>query len=327
MRVHLDAAPPEIQGRGRVVGPRVGLRHLPPFVVLAPLPVLLGSAIDVPKSFRRLFAGASAKKAVRTWGRLDGRVAVITGGGHGHRRRHRRAIGSRWGGVVIADLNVAVAEDVVRGIVTDGGVASTWGVDVSEEESVAELFAATLELHGRAGCAAYNAAAVGDDGHGRDLAVADGQVEVWDRTFAVNLRGVMLGYKYAIPHMVEAGRGVIINTSSQSALAGGPGAVAYSASKLGIISVTRACCSSVRQAGHPRRRDRSRPVANRELPDERRSLVHHWCGDPDRWRRVVPSGLARRRIGTHERVGLKVPGLAMVSPCPAAEEQKREEER
>jgi NAD(P)-dependent dehydrogenase (short-subunit alcohol dehydrogenase family) len=84
-----------------------------------------------------------------------------------------------------------------------------------------------------------NAAALGPDVHGRDTQIVDAQVEVWDKTMAVNLRGVMLGCKYAIPRMIERGGGVIVNTSSTAALAAGPAAAAYAASKAAIISLTR----------------------------------------------------------------------------------------
>jgi NAD(P)-dependent dehydrogenase (short-subunit alcohol dehydrogenase family) len=150
---------------------------------------------------------------------LHDKVAIVTGAATG--------IGSATAKRLAAD-GVAV-----------GGTASQAHTDVSDERSVVQLFADTVARYGGVDIVHNNAAAVGADVHGRDVAIADGKVEVWDRTLAVNLRGVMLGCKHAIPLMLERGGGVIINTSSTSALGGGPSAVAYAASKSAIVAVTQ----------------------------------------------------------------------------------------
>ncbi len=171
--------------------------------------------------------------------RLEGRVAVITGAATGIGAATAKRLAADGASVAIGDVNLEEAEKVVAGIQERGGTARALQVDVSEEDAVAELIASTRERYGRIDILHNNAAAVSPDVQGRDGAVVDGEVEVWDRTMAVNLRGVMLGCKYAIPHMLEVGAGVIVNTSSMSALGGGPRAVAYGASKSGIISVTK----------------------------------------------------------------------------------------
>jgi NAD(P)-dependent dehydrogenase (short-subunit alcohol dehydrogenase family) len=84
-----------------------------------------------------------------------------------------------------------------------------------------------------------NAATLGPDVFGRDLDLLDLDVETWDRTMAVNARGVMLGCKHAVPALRAAGGGAIVNTASLSALFGDDVRAAYGSSKAAIVSLTR----------------------------------------------------------------------------------------
>ncbi|HEY3737953.1 MAG TPA: glucose 1-dehydrogenase [Jatrophihabitans sp.] len=170
---------------------------------------------------------------------LEGRVAIVTGAATGIGAACAQRLARDGARVVVADLNDRDGATTVEKIERDGGVATLVRVDISDESSVAELIERTVRTYGRLDILHNNAAALGDDGQRGDIAIADGQVEIWDRTFAVNLRGVMLGCKHAIPMMIEGGGGVIVNTSSTSALSGGPSSVAYAASKSGIMSVTQ----------------------------------------------------------------------------------------
>jgi NAD(P)-dependent dehydrogenase (short-subunit alcohol dehydrogenase family) len=171
--------------------------------------------------------------------RLEGRVAIVTGAATGIGAATACRLAADGAAVVIGDVNVDAAEQVVAKILESGGTASARFTDVAEERMVAELVATTVERHGRLDILHNNAAAVGADVHGRDLEITEGSVEVWDRSLAVDLRGVMLGCKYAIPEMLKVGGGVIINTSSSAAIGVGPRAVAYSAAKSGVITVTQ----------------------------------------------------------------------------------------
>ena len=182
-------------------------------------------------------------------GRLDGRVAVVTGAASGIGAATAKRLAADGARVAIGDFNLEQAGKVVAEIEARGGIAHAQHVDVSEESAVAELMATTIERHGRIDILHNNAAGTGPELQGRDHAVADGEVEIWDRMLAVNLRGVMLGCKHVIPHMLAAGAGVIINTSSSSAFDGGPRAVAYAASKSGIISVTKHVASRYGRSG------------------------------------------------------------------------------
>jgi NAD(P)-dependent dehydrogenase (short-subunit alcohol dehydrogenase family) len=104
---------------------------------------------------------------------------------------------------------------------------------------VAAAVQAALDANGRLDVLHNNAATFAPVVFGRDGAVTEMDPEVWDRTFAVNLRGAMLGCKHAIPRLREAGGGAIVSTSSVSALIGEDTHLAYSCSKAGLGALTR----------------------------------------------------------------------------------------
>lgn len=181
--------------------------------------------------------------------RLDRRVAVVTGSATGIGAATAVRLAADGASVVLADVNEQGAQQTVDAITRAGGTAVYLRTDVSDETSVANTFAATEERFGRVDILHNNAAAISPEVQGRDEAIADGDVDVWDRTYAVNLRGVMLGCKHAIPRMLARGGGVIVNTSSTSALQGGPRSVAYAASKAGVIAVTQHVASRYGKEG------------------------------------------------------------------------------
>jgi NAD(P)-dependent dehydrogenase (short-subunit alcohol dehydrogenase family) len=112
--------------------------------------------------------------------------------------------------------------------------------DVSVEADVAAVVQAAVDAYGRLDVLHNNAATFAADVFGRDGGVVDMDVDVWDRTLAVNLRGAMLGCKHAIPRMRDAGRGgAIVTTSSVSALVGEQEHVAYACSKAALLALTR----------------------------------------------------------------------------------------
>ena len=172
-------------------------------------------------------------------GRLDGKVAIVTGGGSGIGAATARRLVDDGAAVVVADIDEGRLVNVVDHLTPNNGRASAHVLDVSEEPMVVGLVQEAVARYGRLDILINNAAAVGPSVHGRDGAIAQGEVAVWDRTYTVNLRGVMLGCKHAIPRMLEKGGGVIVNLSSSAAAAVGPGAVAYSATKGGVVSVTK----------------------------------------------------------------------------------------
>jgi NAD(P)-dependent dehydrogenase (short-subunit alcohol dehydrogenase family) len=178
--------------------------------------------------------------------RLDGKVAVVTGGGSGIGRASALTFLREGARVVIGDLNEA-------GIAETGALARAEGgadrlaalrADVSAERDVAGLVALAVERFGGVDCIFNNAGVGGAFGP-----IGQTTLDEWDFTFAVLVRGVFLGVKHASNRMKAQGRGgSIINTASVAGLAGGAGPHAYSAAKAAVANLTRAV--SLELAGH-----------------------------------------------------------------------------
>ncbi len=169
-------------------------------------------------------------------GRLEGKIAVITGGARGLGRAFARAMASQGAHCVIAD--VASAADAVREIEEAGGSASDVPTDVSDEAAVRRLARTVEARHGRADILVNNAALYASLEPVRCLDIA---VDLWDRVMAVNVRGSFLAAKHLAPLMASHGAGKIINVSSATAYKGQPTKMAhYIVSKGAIIALTRA---------------------------------------------------------------------------------------
>lgn len=171
--------------------------------------------------------------------RLGGKVAIITGAGSGQGRAAARLFAAEGARVVVSDVNDEGGEETVRGIRDAGGEATYCHADVSRAADAGALVAAARDAYGRLDVL-YNNAAIWS-GRGLDNVVTELEEEGWDRILDVNLKGIYLCCKHAIPALVEAGGGSVINTSSAAGLVGSRNAShAYSASKGGVISLSRA---------------------------------------------------------------------------------------
>jgi NAD(P)-dependent dehydrogenase (short-subunit alcohol dehydrogenase family) len=155
--------------------------------------------------------------------RFEDRSVVITGAGSGIGWEMARLFMEEGASVVAADLDPSGAPDGATQI----------GCDVSSEADVRGLIATAVESHGRIDVLCNNA------GIGSVTDAIGCTVEEWDRLFAVNCRGVFLGTRYVLPHMLERGSGVIVNTASVAGLIGLRDRAAYCATKGAVIAFTR----------------------------------------------------------------------------------------
>ena len=153
-------------------------------------------------------------------GRLEGKVAIVTGGAGGIGGASCRKLAGEGASVVVADINLDGATQVAEGITGSGGVALAVAVDLADEGRVASLVASAVDAFGRLDVLHNNAALTESDFLTRDTAVTELDLEVWDTTIAVNLTSQMLTCKHAIPEMIKGGGGSIINMSSGASLSG-----------------------------------------------------------------------------------------------------------
>jgi len=170
--------------------------------------------------------------------RLNGKVAIVTGGGGGIGGATARALAREGAAVLVVDVNEEAADAVARGIRDTGGVAESSRADLSEEREVKAVVATVVQRFGRLDVLHNNAALTDSDFLSADTAVTELSLEVWERTLAVNLRSQMLMCKHAVPIMADQGGGSIINMSSGASLKGDRTRTAYGVSKAGVNALT-----------------------------------------------------------------------------------------
>jgi len=168
-------------------------------------------------------------------GRLDGKVAVITGAASGIGRGTALCLAKEGAAVVAVDLNSQGGEQVVSEIAATGGRAVFQHTDVSSEPEIKSAVERAVKEYGRLDIMFNNAGLVGAVGPIEAVTADD-----WDRTIAVLLRSVFLGIKYAVEPMRKAGGGSIISTSSVASFLPSAYGAAYAAAKGAVISLTRA---------------------------------------------------------------------------------------
>ncbi len=171
--------------------------------------------------------------------RLEGKVALVTGAGSGIGRATAVLFAREGARVSVADLNEQPARETVASISDGGGEAAYVTGDVSERDDVERIVRTTVEVHGGVDIL-VNSAGIND----RQLPETWAHDQVWDRVMAVNLRGTYLTCWYAVPEMLRAGAGSIINLSSVMGLVGSEytgaeGFSAYVPSKGGVVQLTR----------------------------------------------------------------------------------------
>lgn len=168
--------------------------------------------------------------------RLQGKVALITGGAGGIGTATARRIVQEGGKVAIADIDQARAEAVADEF-GDAGFAITF--DAGDAGSIEAMVESTVAHFGRLDVLHNNAAITDPEIQKHDRTAPEIPLEVWNATLNVNLTGYLVACKYAIPHMVKTGGGSIINTASGSGIFGDLVRIGYGTSKAGIIAMTK----------------------------------------------------------------------------------------
>jgi NAD(P)-dependent dehydrogenase (short-subunit alcohol dehydrogenase family) len=172
--------------------------------------------------------------------RFDGKVALVTGGASGIGKVGAQLFGREGARVVVAtDSNVKGGEATVKLIKDAGGEATFVKCDVSKASDVEAMVAQCVKLYGRLDFA-FNNAGIGPDGKRVPFYnLVDCPEDIWDRTLAINLKGVFLCMKYEMKQMMQQKYGVIVNTSSIGAVKAAPRFCAYTASKAGLNGLTK----------------------------------------------------------------------------------------
>lgn len=163
-------------------------------------------------------------------GKLDNKVAIVTGAGSGMGRASAVLFAQEGAKVVLADVS-GRQEDAARAI---GGDAVAVHCDVSQVEDVKAMIATAVSTFGKLDILFNNAGVTGPH-----ALLHETDDDAMDKLYGVNLRGVFLGMKYAIPHMLDNGGGSIISTASAMALVGRKDQAAYGGTKGGVVAMTR----------------------------------------------------------------------------------------
>ncbi|MDP9811487.1 NAD(P)-dependent dehydrogenase (short-subunit alcohol dehydrogenase family) [Rhizobium tibeticum] len=165
--------------------------------------------------------------------RFEEKVAVVTGAGGGIGSAIARRLAADGALVVVTDVNAETAAQVVSGIEAEGGAATVIAADISNRDSCYALIEQGFALRGRIDVLVNNA---GINRRGNLLALSD---EDWDTSFMVNLGSMFHLCRAALPHMISAGGGAIVNTASQWGLYPAPNHIAYNTTKAAVAAFTQ----------------------------------------------------------------------------------------
>lgn len=165
---------------------------------------------------------------------LSEKTAIVTGAATGLGRATALAFAAAGARVIVADIAAQAGEETAHAIVSAGGQALFVHTDVSRGEDVERMVATAVAEFGSLDCA-FNNAGIAP----RGAPVAEMSEAEFDRAVAINLKGVWLCLKHECAQMLRQGGGAIVNTSSIMGVVSGPGLSAYSASKFGVVGLTR----------------------------------------------------------------------------------------
>lgn len=187
--------------------------------------------------------GVPADASMNGGRRLDDRVAVVTGAGHGIGAATAKRLARDGATVAVCDIRASAAEQTANEISVEGGRAQAFSADVADRDAVPGLVS-EIER-------ALGAIEILDNNAGRLVpgTALTQEIEEWERTLSVNVGSVFLMCRAVLPGMRERGRGVIVNTGSVSGLVGEPDLVAYNTSKAAIINLTRQLAADYSREG------------------------------------------------------------------------------
>jgi NAD(P)-dependent dehydrogenase (short-subunit alcohol dehydrogenase family) len=228
--------------------------------------------------------------------RLANKVLLITGGGSGIGRATALLAAREGAAVVVADRNLAAAEETVS-LLAGPGLAL--GVDVTRSEDCARMAEATVARFGRIDILCSNA------GYGIQGDVVSTREEDWEALFAVNVKGVFLSAKHVVPVMRAQGGGAIVNTSSNIAIIGLRDRVTYVASKGAVDSLTRAMALD-----HVAEGIRVNAVAPGPIGSPYYDKMIANAPDPEAFKRALDARCPMNRLGRPEEVAQVIVFLA-----------------
>lgn len=169
-------------------------------------------------------------------GKLDGKVALVTGGASGIGRATALTFAREGAKLIIADMNEDGGQQTVHMITENGGEATFVQVDVTSAAQIEAMISKAVETYGRLDCSFNNAGTEGTT----MVSTIDYKEDDWNRVLSINLTGVWLCMKYELTQMLKQGGGAIVNTASVAGLVGSKGAgSAYAASKHGVVGLTK----------------------------------------------------------------------------------------
>ncbi|MGJ7912743.1 SDR family NAD(P)-dependent oxidoreductase [Neobacillus sp. LXY-1] len=228
--------------------------------------------------------------------RLRGKIAVVTGGGSGIGRATAIKFAHEGAKIAVADVDSVSGEQTVSLIKQTGGTAIFIKTDVANSKQVQELIQMTTNTYGALHIMFNNAGIGNSEVRSDELAE-----EEWDQVIDINLKGVFLGIKYAVPELKKAGGGVIINTSSLLGLKGQKYMSAYNASKGGVVILTKNAALE-----YGKYNIRVNAIAPGVIDTK---IIDNWKQNERKWP-IISSANALGRIGTPEEVANAVAFLA-----------------